>query len=161
MIVRLGFAVALLAAMALAGCGPNVDLRQALRVTDVSTGWFDAGIVNGQNKLVPSITFRLRNVSADRIRSVQLNVVFNLLPENEEWDAMLTQGISSDGLDAGASTNPITARAKVGFTGEQPRAEMFQHRLFKDAAVRLFGKHGSTQWVPLGEYKVERRLLTR
>ena len=39
-----------------AGCGPDVDLTKALQVEVVSTGWFDAGIVNGQNKLVPSIT---------------------------------------------------------------------------------------------------------
>lgn len=160
MLVRFRSALVLAAAMAV-GCSPNVDLRQAIQVADVSTGWFDTGIVNGQNKLVPSVTFRLKNVSQDEISSVQLNVVFNLLPENEEWDAMLTQGITSDGLEPGAATSPITVRAQVGFTGEQPRAEMLQHRLFKDATARLFGKHGSNQWVPLGEYKIDRQLLTR
>jgi hypothetical protein len=161
MAVRFRAAVVLLAAAAAAGCSPNVDLRTALQVTDVTTGWFDAGIVNGQNKLVPSLTFRLKNVSQDRLRSVQLNAVFDLLPDNEEWDAMLTQGISSDGLAPDTSTNPITVRANVGFTGQQPRAEMLQHRLFRDARVRLFGKHGSTNWVPLGEFDVDRRLLTQ
>jgi hypothetical protein len=154
-------AILLLAAVAAAGCAPRIDLQQSLQVSEVSTGWFDVGIVNGQNKLVPSITFRLKNVSSNEISSVQLNAVFNLLPENEEWDAMLTQGISSEGLAPGATTKPITVRANVGFTGEQPRAEMLHHRLFKDAAVRLFGKHGSNQWTPLGEYKIERKLLTR
>jgi hypothetical protein len=146
---------------ATAGCGRPVDLATAVQVTDLSTGWFDSGIVNGQNKLVPSVTFRLKNVSGARLRSVQLNTVFMLLPENEEWDAMLTPGISYEGLEPGASTNPITVRAKMGFTGAQPRAEMMQHRLFKDVDVRVFAKHGSTQWVRLGEYRVARRLLTR
>jgi hypothetical protein len=143
------------------GCSSNVDLKQALQVTDLSTGWFDTGIVNGQNKLVPSVTFRLKNASNRTLRSVQLNVVFNLVPENEEWDAMLTQGISSEGLSAGASTNPITVRSNAGFTSEAPRAEMLEHRLFKDVVVRLFAKYGSNQWVPMGDYKVARQLLTR
>ena len=33
---------------------------RALQVTELSSGWFDAGIVEGKNKLVPSVTFRLR-----------------------------------------------------------------------------------------------------
>jgi len=35
-----------------AGCGPKVDLAKGLQVLTVSTGWYDAGLVNGQNKLV-------------------------------------------------------------------------------------------------------------
>jgi hypothetical protein len=151
----------LLALIAPAGCGRPVALGTALQVTDVSTGWFDSGIVNGQNKLVPSVTFRLRNASSERLRSVQLNTLFMLLPENEEWDATLTQGVLGQGLDAGTSTESMTVRGKVGFTSAQPRAEMLQHRLFKDVNVRIFAKHGSEQWVRLGEYRVARQLLTR
>jgi hypothetical protein len=151
----------LLTLTASAACSRPVDLATALQVTDVSTGWFDSGIVNGQNKLVPSVTFRLKNASTDRLRSVQLNTLFMLLPENEEWDATLTQGVLGQGLDAGASTPSITVRGKVGFTSAEPRAEMLQHRLFKDVNVRIFAKYGSSQWVRLGEYRVARQLLTR
>lgn len=150
-----------LALLATAGCSRAVDLVTALQVTDVSTGWFDSGVVNGQNKLVPSVTFRLKNTSTERLRGVQLNTLFMLLPEKEEWDATLNQGVLGDGLEAGASTTAITVRGKVGFTSPQPRAEMLQHRLFKDVDVRIFAKHGSTQWVRLGEYRVARQLLTR
>jgi hypothetical protein len=144
-----------------AACGPSVPLQEALQLTEVSTGWFDEGVVNGQNKLVPSVTFRIRNTSNESVRSVQLNTMFMLLPENEEWDTTLTQGVLGDGLEAGGTTNPITVRGKVGFTGQQPRAEMLQHRLFKDVDVRIFAKRGSEQWVRLGEHRVERKLLTR
>ena len=53
--------VVMLTVCSSAACTQEVDLKQALQVTDVTTGWFDAGIVDGKNKLVPSITFRLRN----------------------------------------------------------------------------------------------------
>lgn len=159
-VVSVAFA-GVLALLATAGCNRAVDLATALQVTDVSTGWFDSGVVNGQNKLVPSVTFRLKNASDARLRGVQLNTLFVLLPENEEWDATLNQGVLGDGLQAGASTNAITVRGKVGFTSPQPRAEMLQHRLFKDVDVRIFAKHGSAQWIRLGEYRVARQLLTR
>ena len=41
-------------------CSRSVDVKQALEVTDTSSGWFDAGIVDGKNKIVPSVTFKLR-----------------------------------------------------------------------------------------------------
>ena len=55
----------LIVLLALAGtaCGPNIDLKASLQVADVSTGWADLGVVNGQNKIVPSITFTLKNAS--------------------------------------------------------------------------------------------------
>ena len=36
-------------------CSPPVDLSKGLQVQVVSTGWLDAGIVDGKNKLVPII----------------------------------------------------------------------------------------------------------
>jgi hypothetical protein len=60
----------LAAAVALSTCGPTVDLTKGLQVTIVDTGWYDAGIVNGQNKLVPSVTFKLKNVSDQTLASL-------------------------------------------------------------------------------------------
>ena len=55
-----------------AGCAKPVDLTTGLRVQNVTTGWFDAGIVNGQNKLVPSISFTLKNVSDQKLIALQI-----------------------------------------------------------------------------------------
>lgn len=44
-------------------CGSNIDLSTALQIDGVSTGWLDAGIVDGKNKLVPAVSFKLKNVS--------------------------------------------------------------------------------------------------
>jgi hypothetical protein len=139
-------------------CGPRVDVKQALQVTDVTTGWFDAGIVSGKNKLVPSISFRLKNASAVELASVQINVIFEIPPDWEDDTYM--RGVGSDGLPAGAASDRFVVRAKHGFTGEQPRAELLQHSQFKDARVKVQVKHASSQWVQLGEFPVERQLLT-
>jgi hypothetical protein len=37
---------------------------------------------------------------------------------------------------------------------------MLQNREFIDAKVEIFGKHGSRFWVKLGEFKIDRQLLT-
>ncbi|HSL24360.1 MAG TPA: hypothetical protein VK886_22690 [Vicinamibacterales bacterium] len=149
--------LALASSMTAAGCARAVDLKQTLQVTGVSTGWFDMGIVDGKNKLVPSITFSLQNRSDEEL-AVQMNIVFMLLPQKEERDDVFLQRVE---IPPAAASKPTTVRSQYGFTGEQPRAEMLQHRLFQDFQVRLFVKYGSAQWVALGDFPIERRLLTR
>lgn len=143
------------------GCGDGVDAKQALVVTDVVSGWFDAGIVGGKNKLVPSISFRVENTAAGTIHSVQFNAVFRVIGDVEELGSAYVRGIGADGLAPGAKTDTFTLRSALGYTGEQPRAQMLQHSEFKDAQVEVFAKHGSRQWVKIGEFKVDRQLLIR
>lgn len=150
-------------AIGLAGCrGAPVDPKRDLQVAEVTTGWFDAGIVEGRkNKLVPTIAFRLRNARTNPIDTVQVNAVFRRVGEQEEWDTAFARAVGADGLAGGAATDPIVLRARLGYTGEQPRGEMFQHREFVDAKVEVFVKHRSGTWIKLGEYPIRRQLLTR
>lgn len=158
--VRLTALVALV--LGAVACGPSIDLRQDLQVVDVSTGWFDAGIVDGKNKLVPSITFVLKNASDHKVNSVQLTLAFWRKGEDGEFDdAFLQTAINATGLAPGAQSAPITLRGSVGYTGEQPRLEMLQHSSFVDVTARMFVKRGSSRWIPLGEFRIERQLLTR
>ena len=52
-------------------------------------------------------------------------------------------------------------RAQQGYTGTQARMTMLQNAQFVDFKVEVFGKHASATWVKLGEYKIDRQLLTR
>jgi len=151
-----------LSLVVVAGCGPDVDLSKGLEVQDVSSGWFDAGIQNGQNKLVPSISFRLKNVSSQKLSVLQVNVLFRRVTEKEEWGSGYLPVIGSEGLAPGMTTPPLTVRSQNGYTGaDQTRDDMLHNSHFVDAEVELFAKYGSTQWKRIGEYPVTRRLLTK
>src|SRR4029453_5613965 len=65
----------------LAGCSKPVDLKQGLQVTDMSGGYHDAGFVDGRNKIVPSITFRIKKSTDDSLRPLSVNIVFKQLPK--------------------------------------------------------------------------------
>ncbi|MGH9145043.1 MAG: hypothetical protein ACRD2I_28220, partial [Vicinamibacterales bacterium] len=64
------------ALLSFVACGPAVDLTKGLAVTITDSGWFDLGIVNGQNKLVPTVTFTLRNTSDQKLVTLQVNALF-------------------------------------------------------------------------------------
>jgi hypothetical protein len=145
-----------------AGCGPTVDLATSLQIQDSSTGWFDLGIVNGQNKLVPSITFSLKNNSNQNLKILQINALFRRVSDKDEWGSGLLTAAGSAGLAPGAATPPLTIRSQLGYTGsEQSREDMLRNSHFVDAHVELFAKYGSAQWKRIGEFPVTRRLLTK
>jgi hypothetical protein len=155
--------VFVLALPALSACSSKpVDLATALEVTDVSTGYFDAGIVDGKNKIVPTVSLRLKNRSSETIVSVQMIAKFNVIGDPEELgSAPYVRGIGPEGLAPGQMGGVIVMKTNLGYTSEAPRAEMFSHSMFKDVQVELFGKYRSQQFQKLGEYKIARQLLTR
>jgi hypothetical protein len=152
----------LLTLVSSAACAPTVDLTKGLAVTIVNSGWYDLGIVNGQNKLVPTVTFTLRNTSDQKLVTLQINALFRRVSENTEWGSGFITVVGSQGLAPGATTDPITIKSQLGYTGnDQSRQEMLQNTHFVDAKVELFGKYASTQWVLLGSYPISRQLLTK
>ena len=145
--------------LALAGCTASADLKQALQVGDVVAGWYDAGVVDGKNKLVPSVTFRLRNVNETDINTAALTIVFKFLDDGQEQDSIFVQRVPF----ANKQTEPITVRSQTGFTGEPPqsRADMLKNSNFRDVEAIIFVRQSSNQWVELHRVCLERQLLTQ
>ena len=146
-------------------CTPDVDLKQALELTETSAGWYDAGIKDGKNKIVPSVTFRLRKTPDADIDQVSVNVVFRHPPppgaaDEEEWGEVFIQAAD---FTEGQQTPPLTARTENGYTGDPPqsRTDLFKNSQFRDVRAHVYVKYGSTQWVDIGTIDVPRQLITR
>ena len=148
-------------AVCAAACGPTVDLSTSLQVSDVATGWHDAGIVEGKNKLVPSVAFKLINASTEPLVALQINAIFRRVGETEEWGSGWLAVSRAEPLEPGTSTALLTIRSERGYTGTESRAEMLENRSFVDARVELFAKYGSTQWTRITELQVDRQLSHR
>ena len=163
MLGRCAVGASLLAVLLTAGCSRSVDVKQALEVAEATRGWYDAGIVNGKNKIVPSVTFRLKKKPDSDLSGVALNVVFRHPPPpgtnvEEDWDEVFIQ--RADFRDAN-ETQPLTVRPEKGYTGDPPqsRLEILQHSQFRDVRARIFAKASSSQWVEIGTVDVQRQLI--
>ena len=184
-----GLVALLLLVVPIAGCGGGpLDVPASLAVTDVTTGWLDLGLDDlGRTKLVPTISFSVQNVSSDNVRTLQLNGVFRrclsqpagqpaaaseISPanpeagtcagEDQEWgNSFLGRAVGREGLDPGSAAGPFTMESGLGYTGEQTRVEMLEHRDFVDVKVEIFVKHRADDWVRLSEHPIDRQLLTQ
>jgi hypothetical protein len=162
--MRRGWLLGLLVVVGLVGssaCRAEPDAKQALAVTDVVTGWLDKGLVDGQNKLVPTISLKVRNGADRPLSYLQLNAVFRIAGDTEELGSKAIWATQGTDLEPGGSLGPFNLSSDLGYSSQAPRLQMLQHAQFKDAMVELYVKHGSRQWARLGEYKVTRQLLSK
>ena len=144
-----------------AGC-QSIEVEKALAITDVNSGWYDAGIQDdGMNKLVPSISFRLRDQIDQPVSGVMINAIFRRVNEDGAWGEHFVKAIGQEPLTPGATSRAIVLRSNLGYTGTEPRLVMLKHREFVDAKVELYAKQGRRNWVKIGEYPIARQLLTR
>ena len=143
------------------GGGSSGPITELVEPVDVRTGWFDAGVENGMNKLLPTVTLTLKNVSSEPVANVQLNAVIRRVGETEEWGGAFQKVIGMDGIPPGGTTKPIVLRSNLGYTGIEPRSQMLKNSQFVDAHVQVFAKHGGDQWTKLGEWQIAREMLTQ
>lgn len=153
----------LLLAVSLVACSASVDIKQAVEVADASSGWFDAGIVDGKNKVVPSVTFKLRKKPEADLSGVALNIAFRYVPEpgsnvEEPWEDFYVQRAE---FKNGNETDPLVVRLPNGYTGDPPqsRAEMLKNSHFRDVRAHIFARVTSAQWVEIGAIDVQRQLI--
>jgi hypothetical protein len=154
-------ALTLASALLFSSCGHDFDVEKVVKITDVHTGWYDAGIVNGKNKLVPSISLKLQNTSGEPVENVQLNAVFRRIGAPEPWDDHFVQAIDRQGIPPGQIGGSLVLRSNAGYMGPESRLQLLQNKQFVDAKVEIFGKHGSRTWQKLGEFTIDRQLLTQ
>lgn len=148
-----------LALVLTSGCGPIVDLTKGVQVEALSTGWLNAGTVDGRNKLVPGLSFKLKNVSDRNLPVLQVNAVFRRVSVEEEWGNGFRIVSGSSGLAPGATTERLAINAQLGYTGTDSHDALLRNSQFVDAKVDLFARYGSASWTRIGEYPIARQFI--
>jgi hypothetical protein len=152
--------IALVAVTCAVACGSDVDLTRGLKVESISTGWYEtAGHDATQIKLVPAVSFRLKNLSDRKLGTLQVNAVFKRIDQDLEWASGLLTAAGSDGLAPGAATNVLFVSSPLGYTGSESRFDLLKNSQFVDAKVEMFAKYAATKWVSVGEYAIARQLI--
>ena|SRR5580765_1856636 len=145
--------------VAAAACGKYPDLKNQLKVVNLISGYFDDGPTpDHQNRLLPSLTFQLKNETDEPLSYIDLAVDFWQIGDDGPLDSPIVAGIAGKALEPGQTSDSITVRASTGYKSPAARADFFTNPLFKGFTAKVYAKfHGRTS--PLGELKVEPRLL--
>jgi len=155
-----GVAVIWLLGYSLSGSS-HVDIASSVRVEDVSGGWFETDAANGVTRLLPTVSFQLRNVSSAPLASVHVNVMFRRMGDQAAWSDVFRRAVTSSALASGTSTGPIVIRAPIGYTSDEAATKLLSHSQFVDTAVAIYARHGSDGWTYLGEFPLPRQIVDR
>jgi hypothetical protein len=146
------------AALLTSACGSSIDLAKAVAPESVVTGWTDGGTIAGKNRIVPAVSFRLKNVSDQSLSAVQVNAVFRRVNDPGEWSSGFLPNVARE-MPPGMQTDARTVAGQQGYTGTDDRDDMLRNSHFVDAKAELFVKSGASNWTRIGEYPVTRQLL--
>jgi hypothetical protein len=152
-------ALAIFSLLSATACGPKLDLAKAVAPESVTTGWADGGTVAGRNKIVPAVSFRLKNVSDQKIGPLQVNAVFRRVNDPAEWSSGYLPSAATE-LPPGGETATLTIMGQQGYTGTDEPEAMLRNSQFVDAKVELYVKSGSSNWTRIGEFPIARQLLS-
>jgi len=139
-------------------CTARADLETAVQVEGLTTGWADAGVVDGKHKIVPAATFTLRNVSDRKLGPIQINAVFRQVNDPREWSSSYLPSVANE-LAPRAATIPMTVEGQKGYTSDDSPDAMLRNTAFVDAKVELLVRSGSSAWNKVGEYVIDRKLI--
>ncbi len=137
----------------------RIDLARSVRVEDLSGGWSVGTGVDGRARLLPTVSFQLRNVSTSPLASVQVNVIFHRVGERDVWSDVVRHAISSRAVASGIATGLIVAQAPIGYTGDEDTRSLLKHPQFVDSSVSIYARHGAEHWTHLGEYPLPREIV--
>jgi hypothetical protein len=154
--VRPLLAAAVLLAV-LAACQHH-DPKQELEVTNVETYWVLDSPSGTTQRMAPAIRFRVRNKSAEPVRSIQATANFHRVGEEENWGSAWEQVTPASRPLPPGKEQVVVLRSDGRYTSTGTPESMFAHRLFKDTQVEVFLRVGSSGWVKMAEAPIERRV---
>jgi hypothetical protein len=157
-------ALALLAALVLtlAACvrAPSPEeVKSWMQVTDVSTKWVSKAYQPWPPKLtlVPSVTFRVKNVSSSPLTYVDFNAIFRFKGETQNLGDNYKAAILGTAVQPGELSAPITLTSNYGVEGKT-LASFENNPAWRPVEVRLFAQSHGSRPVLLGEYDVSREI---
>lgn len=146
----------------LAACKTMTDeqVKGALQIEVLDTAWVAKEYKQWPRPkltLVPTITFRVKNISAEPLRYVYFNGIFKNKDDMDNLGDQFLAAIRNKPVLPGDWSDPITLRSNFGVEGK--RLEDFKSNpAWKTYFVRIFAQIGGSRHVPLGEWPVSRKI---
>jgi hypothetical protein len=135
------------------------DLEASIEVVDMDTFWSDKYYQPWPPRLilVPAISFRVKNVTDKPLKYINFNANFRFMGDFENLGDAFLAAIRNDPIPPGEKSDVITLKSNYGVEGKS-LATFKDNPHWKTVLVRLFAQSKGSQFLPMGEYQVSRRI---
>jgi len=146
--------------LALVAC-ETPDPKAELEMRDLETYWVIDKPVGTTQYIAPAARFRLRNKGTKPRGSIEAKATFRRKGEEQEWGSDWERLSSSSKPLAPGQETVVMLKSDGHYYSAGTPESMFDHALFKDAAVEIFLRVGASNWVKFGAADVERHIGSR
>jgi hypothetical protein len=135
------------------------DLEESIEVVDMDTFWTDKYYQPWPPRLilVPAISFRVKNLTDKPLKYINFNANFRFMGDFENLGDSFLAAIRNDPVQPGEKSDVIVLKSNYGVEGKS-LATFKDNPQWKTVLVRLFAQSKGSQFLPMGEYQVSRRI---
>jgi hypothetical protein len=140
------------------GISPE-ELKATVEIVEVSSKWVAKTYQPWPPKLilVPTITFRVKNISDHPLNYINFNAIFKSRDEQENMGDNFLAAIRKEPVPPGGTSKVITLKSNFGVEGTS-LAKFKDNPQWKPVICRLFVQSKSPTHVLLGEYEISREI---
>jgi hypothetical protein len=133
------------------------ELKASIEITDIETKWVSKYYQPWPPRLilVPQLSFRVKNLSANPMTYVNFNAVYNFKGERDNFGDCFRAAIRGQAVSPGQKSDLISLTSNLGVDGKDLK-NIRDNPAWKQAEVRLFAQSKGTPPVLLGIYDVSR-----
>ena len=153
------FTILLVAAFFQASCKSmsTEKLKNSIEVLDVETKWVSKYYQPWPPRLilVPSISFRIKNIGDQPLKYVNFNGVFSFKGETENLGDGYLAAIRGTPIPPGITSDIITLTSNFGVEGKNLK-QIEENPSWKTVEVRIFAQSRGSQYALLGVFDISR-----
>ena len=135
------------------------DLEASIEVVDMDTFWSDKYYQPWPPRLilVPAISFRVKNLTDKPLKYINFNANFRFMGDFENLGDAFLAAIRNVPIPPGEKSDVIILKSNYGVEGKS-LATFKDNPHWKTVLVRLFAQSKGSQFLPMGEYEISRRI---
>lgn len=135
------------------------ELKNSVEIVDVETKWVAKTYQPWPPKLilVPTISFRVKNISEKPLNYLNFNAIFKFKDETENLGDNFLAAIRKEPIRPGELSHVITLKSNFGVEGKT-LASFKDNPQWKPVVCRLFIQSKGSPHILLGEYAVSRTI---
>lgn len=135
------------------------EIKNSVAIEDVETKWVAKTYHPWPPKLilVPSLSFRIRNVSDKPLNYLNFNAIFKFKDEMENLGDNFLAAIRKDPIMPGEKSHVITLKSNFGVEGKT-LASFKDNPQWRIVTCKLFIQSKGSPHILLGEYEISRTI---
>jgi hypothetical protein len=135
------------------------ELKAAVEIVEVSSKWVAKTYQPWPPKLVlvPTITFRVKNISDKPLNYLNFNAIFKFRDDQENLGDNFLAAIRKEPILPGGTSPAITLKSNFGVEGKS-LAQFKDNPQWKPMICKLFIQSKGSVHVLLGEYEISREI---